>query len=87
VASVTFLAGAALPSQSSTVVDLFHYHLVTSHVREVEARYLAQLGFRLVARYGRIGEDQVHFESGVSWEELERSGFRHRLSELVRGGV
>ena len=86
-ASVTFLAGAALPSQSSTVVDLFHYHLVTSHVREVEARYLAQLGFRLVARYGRIGEDQVHFESGVSWEELERSGFRHRLSELERGAV
>jgi catechol 2,3-dioxygenase-like lactoylglutathione lyase family enzyme len=68
-------------------VDLFHYHLVTSHVREVEARYLAQLGFRLIARYGRIGEDQVHFESGVSWEDLERSGFRHRLSELERGAV
>src|SRR5215207_360843 len=68
-------------------LDLFHYHLVTSHVREVEARYLAQLGFRLVARYGRIGEDQVHFESGVSWKELERSGFRHRLSELERGAV
>src|SRR4029077_4636350 len=39
------------------------------------------------ARYGRIGEDQVHFEAGVSWEELERSGFRHRLSELERGAV
>ena len=68
-------------------MNLFHYHLVTSHVREVEARYLAQLGFHLVARYGRIGEDQVHFEAGVSWEELERSGFRHRLSELERGAV
>jgi hypothetical protein len=68
-------------------VNLFHYHLVTSNVREVEARYLAQLGFRLIARYGRIGEEQVHFESGVSWEELERSGFRHRLSELERGAV
>ena len=68
-------------------MELFHYHLVTSNVREVEARYLARLGFRLVARYGRIGEDQVHFEAGVAWEELERSGFRHRLSELERGSV
>jgi catechol 2,3-dioxygenase-like lactoylglutathione lyase family enzyme len=68
-------------------MTLFHYHLVTSNVREVEARYLAKLGFRLVARYGRIGEDQVHFEAGVSWEELERAGFRHRLSELERGAV
>jgi catechol 2,3-dioxygenase-like lactoylglutathione lyase family enzyme len=68
-------------------VELFHYHLVTSKVREVEARYLAKLGFRLVARYGRIGEDQVHYEAGVSWEELERTGFRHRLSELERGAV
>lgn len=68
-------------------MQLFHYHLVTSNVREVEARYLARLGFRLVARYGRVGEDQVHFEAGVSWEELERRGFRHRLSELERGAV
>jgi catechol 2,3-dioxygenase-like lactoylglutathione lyase family enzyme len=68
-------------------VDLFHYHLVTSDVREVEARYLAKLGFRLIARYGRIGEDQVHYEAGVSWEELEQAGFRHRLSELERGAV
>jgi len=66
---------------------LFHYHLVTSHVQEVEARYLAKLGFRLVARYGRIGEDQVHFEAGVGWDELEGKGFRHRLSELERGAV
>ena len=56
-------------------------------MREVEARYLAKLGFRLVARYGRIGEDQVHFEAGVGWDELERTGFRHRLSELERGAV
>jgi catechol 2,3-dioxygenase-like lactoylglutathione lyase family enzyme len=68
-------------------VVLFHYHLVTSHVREVEARYLGKLGFRLVARYGRIGEDQAHFEAGVGWDELERKGFRHRLSELERGAV
>jgi catechol 2,3-dioxygenase-like lactoylglutathione lyase family enzyme len=68
-------------------VVLFHYHLVTSHVREVEARYLGKLGFRLVARYGRIGEDQVHFEAGVGWDELERRDFRHRLSELERGAV
>ncbi len=68
-------------------MELFHYHLVTSNVREVEARYLAKLGFRLIARYGRVGEEQVHFEAGVSWEELERTGFRHRLSELERGAV
>jgi hypothetical protein len=68
-------------------LELFHNHQVASNVREVEARYLAQLGFRLVARYGRIGEDQVHYEAGVSWEELERTGFRHRLSELERGAV
>jgi catechol 2,3-dioxygenase-like lactoylglutathione lyase family enzyme len=68
-------------------LELFHYHLVTSNVRDVEARYLGKLGFRLIARYGRIGEDQVHFESGVSWEQLERDGFKHRLSELERGAV
>ena len=66
---------------------LFHYHLVTSNVREVEARYLGRLGFRLVARYGRIGEEQVHYEAGVGWDELERLGFRHRLSEVERGSV
>jgi catechol 2,3-dioxygenase-like lactoylglutathione lyase family enzyme len=66
---------------------LFHYHLVTSDVRDVEARYLGRLGFRLVARYGRIGEEQVHYEAGVGWDELERLGFRHRLSELERGAV
>jgi len=60
---------------------------VTSNVRDVEARYLGRLGFGLIARYGRIGEDQVHFEAGVSWEELERKGFRHLLSELERGAV
>jgi catechol 2,3-dioxygenase-like lactoylglutathione lyase family enzyme len=58
--------------ESRRPVELFHYHLVTSNVREVEARYLAKLGFRLVARYGRVGEEQVHFEAGVSWDELER---------------
>ena len=68
-------------------MELFHYHLVTSNVREVEARYLAKLGFRLVARDGRVGEDQVHFEAGVPWDELEEKGFRHRLSELERGAV
>ena len=68
-------------------MELFHYHLVTSNVRDVEARYLGKLGFGLIARYGRIGEDQVHFEAGVSWEELEQKGFRHRLSELERGAV
>ena len=68
-------------------MQLFHYHLVTSKVRDVEARYIAKLGFQLVARYGRIGDEQTHFEPGVPWEELERLGFRLRLTELERGAV
>jgi hypothetical protein len=68
-------------------VFLFHYHLVTSRVREVEARYVGKLGFELVARYGRIGDEQTSFESGVSWDDLDRRGFKLRLSELERGAV
>ena len=66
---------------------LFHYHLVTSNVRPVEARYLGKLGFELVARYGRIGEQRTSFEAGRSWEELDRIGFKLRLTELQRGAV
>ena len=66
---------------------LFHYHLVTSRVREAEGRYLGKLGFDLVARYGRIGEETTSFEPGVAWDELDRRGFKLRLSELERGGV
>ena len=66
---------------------LFHYHLVTSHVREVEARYIGKLGFELVARHGRIDEDASSFESGHGWEELDELGFKLRLSELERGAV
>jgi hypothetical protein len=68
-------------------VQLFHYHLVTSKVREVEARYLGKLGFHLVARYGRIGEETTSFEQGTSWEQLDRLGFKLRLAELERGAV
>jgi catechol 2,3-dioxygenase-like lactoylglutathione lyase family enzyme len=68
-------------------VHLFHYHLVTSKVRQVEARYLGKLGFDLVARHGRIGDDLASFSAGASWEELDRRGFKLRLSELERGGV
>jgi hypothetical protein len=68
-------------------VRLFHYHLVTSQLRNVEARYLTKLGFDLVARYGRIGDDHVAVEPGTSWENLERDGFKLRLSELERGAV
>jgi hypothetical protein len=71
----------------STSVHLFHYHLVTSELRDVEARYLGKLGFDLVARYGRIGEEHVAVESGVSWEKLDRDGFKLRLSELERGAI
>jgi hypothetical protein len=68
-------------------VHLFHYHLVTSQLRVVEARYLGKLGFDLVARYGRIGDEHVAVEPGVSWEKLEHDGFKLRLSELERGAV
>jgi hypothetical protein len=68
-------------------VQLFHYHLVTSQVRTIEARYLGKLGFRLVARYGRVGERSVTTEPGVSWETLERDGFKLRLTEVQRGSL
>ena len=66
---------------------LFHYHLVTRKVREVEARYLGKLGFELVARHGRIGEDTTSFEPGLSWGKLDDMGFKLRLCELERGAV
>ncbi len=68
-------------------MHLFHYHLVTSRVREVEARYVGKLGFDLVARHGRIGEELQSFEPGVSWSELDEMGFKLRLSELELGAV
>jgi len=68
-------------------VHLFHYHLVTSELRTVEARYLGRLGFDLVARHGRIGEEHVSSEPGTGWEKLDREGFKLRLSELERGSA
>jgi catechol 2,3-dioxygenase-like lactoylglutathione lyase family enzyme len=68
-------------------VNLFHYHLVTSRVREVEARYIGKLGFDLIARHGRIGEDLTSYEAGISWQELDGLGFKLRLTELERGAV
>jgi hypothetical protein len=68
-------------------VQLFHYHLVTSRVRLLEARYLGKLGFELVGRYGWRGESSQWFEAGTSWEELDEMGFRLRLVELGRGAV
>ena len=35
-------------------MKLFHYHLVTSRVREVEARYLGKLAFGLVEQQLRV---------------------------------
>lgn len=72
---------------SLPVVQLFHYHLVTSKVRDVEARYVGKLGFNLVARHGRIDEDTTSFEAGTGWDELDRIGFKLRLTELERGAV
>ncbi|MGH3003933.1 MAG: hypothetical protein ACRDM1_14940 [Gaiellaceae bacterium] len=68
-------------------MHLFHYHLVTSELRDVEARYIGKLGFGLVARYGRLGDEHVAVESGVSWDKLDHDGFKLRLSELERGAV
>ena len=68
-------------------MHLFHYHLVTSDLRNVEARYVGRLGFDLIARYGRIGDEHVSIEPGVSWEKLDQDGFKLRLSELERGAV
>jgi hypothetical protein len=68
-------------------VDVFHYHLITSRVREVEARYVGKLGFALVARYGSLGDDLATFGAGVGWSDLDERGFRLRLSELELGAV
>jgi hypothetical protein len=74
-------------SVDNVAVRLFHYHLVTSELRDIEARYVGKLGFDLVARYGRIGENHVTVEPGSSWEDLDSRGFKLRLSELQRGAV
>jgi len=68
-------------------VHLFHYHLVTSQLRDVEARYVGKLQFKLVARYGRVGEEHIAVEPGISWEQLDNEGFKLRLTELERGSV
>src|SRR4029077_9576425 len=66
---------------------LAHSRLETSRVREGEARYIGKLGFDLVARHGRIGEDLTSYEPGVSWAELDGLGFKLRISELELGDV
>jgi hypothetical protein len=66
---------------------VFHYHLITSELRDVEARYVGRLGFDLVARYGRVGDEHTSYEPGVAWDELDRLGFKLRLTELERGAV
>src|SRR5262245_6063903 len=77
----------SMSSYHALSVQLFHYHLVTSRVREVEGRYVGKLGFDLVARHGRIGEELTSYEPGVSWEELDAKGFKLRLTELEKGAV
>ena len=68
-------------------MHLFHYHLVTSKIRLVEARYVGKLGFELIARYGWVGESSHWFEPGQSWDELDAMGFRLRLVEVGRGAL
>ena len=68
-------------------VKLFHYHLVTTRVREVEARYLGKLGFGARRAHGRIGEE-YHRSSPASRGRSSTSiGFKLRLTELERGAV
>src|SRR5262245_15530284 len=81
------MRAATTDADDNDPLHLFHYHLVTSQVRTVEARYLGKLGFRLLARYGRVGERAVTVEPGVSWEQLERDGFKLRLTEVQRGSL
>jgi hypothetical protein len=68
-------------------VQLFHYHLATSRVREHEERYVDQHGFRLVARYGALAGGAIVAGPEREWAELDQLGFRHRLTELERDGV
>jgi catechol 2,3-dioxygenase-like lactoylglutathione lyase family enzyme len=68
-------------------VQLFHYHLVTSKAREVEARYLGKLGFELVARHGRIGHELASVPPGISWQELDGLGFELGRTELALGSL
>ena len=54
----------------------------------VEARYLGKLGFKLIARYGRVGDPSRSRPSPASpWEKLERDGFKLRLTEVQRGSL
>jgi catechol 2,3-dioxygenase-like lactoylglutathione lyase family enzyme len=68
-------------------VQLFHYHLVTTKAREVEARYIGKLGFELLARHGRFGDDLASAPPGISWQELDDLGFELGLSEVALGAV
>ena len=67
-------------------VRLFHYHLASSCVRELEAAYVER-GYALVARYGRVGTEQVAFAADRGWAELDELGFGLRLTQLEREGV
>src|SRR5918995_5455626 len=81
---VRFLRAARIPSDQG--VHLFHYHLVTSKVRLLEARYLGKLGFSLVGRYGWRGESSHWFEAGNPLGGVGRLGFRVPLLENAPGG-
>jgi hypothetical protein len=68
-------------------VRFFHYHLATSRPREHEERYLTELGFALVARYGTLAGEPIAAGPDRGWSELDELGFRLRLTELERDGV
>ena len=69
-------------------VHLFHYHLVTSQLRDVEARYLGKLGFDLVAP---LRPDRRRARRGRARASPGRSSTTtassSALSELERGSV
>ena len=63
-------------------MQLFHYHLVTSRVREVEARYIGKLAFDLVARQvpaaeaGGAGSAERRSDDDRTQERTEAAGAR-----------
>ena len=70
-----------------TAVQLFHYHLVTSRVREVEARYIGKLGVRprRTLRPHRRGADL--YEPGRRLERARRDRLQAAADRARAGAV
>ena len=75
-------------SRIAALVKLFHYHLVTSQ-RARRWRRGTSASSRSTSSRATAGSATSTSRSspGVSWEELDRIGFKLRLTELERGAV